>query len=91
MVKYKTFPLITIGIPIIFSIIVLFFPECPQSLIKQNKLKQAEKSFRFYRGISIKHEMNKKHSDEFEIFKLKLTASEDDKVTIKDFSKYLYL
>lgn len=80
----------TIAIPIIFTIIVFFFPECPQSLIKQNKLVQAEKSFRFYRGISKTNEMNKKHTDEFDLFMLKISSSTDEeKVTLKDFSKIM--
>lgn len=91
-VSYKTYPLIGIIFPIAYTILIIFFPETPQSLIKRNKLKDAEISFKYYRGIEKRSTLSKEYQQEFQdmIAKLTNTANHKElKVVFKDFRKLL--
>lgn len=90
LVDYSTFPLVMIACPVIFSIIVLFFPETPQSLVKQNKLEKAADSFKYYRGLKKDETLSKSQSEELNnILSSTLNPTKQpEKTSLKDFGKF---
>lgn len=50
-VSYYTVQLILFFIPVLFLISFLFLPETPAFLMKNNKIKEAELSLRYFRGL----------------------------------------
>lgn len=91
---YFTLPWIILCFPIMFLIGFMFVPETPIWLMKHKKIKEAEKSLKFYRGIrcdesrypeEFKEEFEKiKHFSDFKTV-LETNAA---KLHYKDFRKY---
>ncbi|XP_055595994.1 facilitated trehalose transporter Tret1-like [Uranotaenia lowii] len=50
--SYRTVPVVMIILPVTFSVLLFFIPETPQSLLKQRRLPEAERSLMFYKGIA---------------------------------------
>ncbi|XP_067617013.1 uncharacterized protein [Eurosta solidaginis] len=44
-------PCMVLVLPISYYLLLCFFPETPHTLLKRNRLKEAEASFNFYKGI----------------------------------------
>ncbi|GAB0091271.1 hypothetical protein DMENIID0001_060900 [Sergentomyia squamirostris] len=71
-VPFFTSPYVVIAIVFVFVVIFPFFPETPQYLLLSGKVKQAEESIRFFRGLnkdltqqvpdSVKLELDQLHS-----------------------------
>lgn len=65
-----------------------FFPETPQSLIKQNKIEQARLSHKFYRGLKKDDKLPSEYTAEFDqILDATLLSQQNSKVSLADFSK----
>lgn len=87
LVDYRTFPKIAMTVPIAYSILILYFPETPQSCIKLQKIGQAEKSLRFYRGIKDKTPLPKENVEELEMMINKVNQSNETRVELSEFSE----
>ncbi|XP_055590223.1 facilitated trehalose transporter Tret1-like [Uranotaenia lowii] len=48
--SYRTVPIVMIFLPVAFSVLLVLIPETPQSLLKQRRLPEAERSLLFYKG-----------------------------------------
>ncbi|XP_053955055.1 uncharacterized protein LOC128861157 [Anastrepha ludens] len=95
--NYYITPCIALVFPILYYIGLCFFPETPQSLLKHERLVEAEAAFSFYKGIDNRSqkefistvEASKSESripSEFEEFKaIVLSADSCQPVTLHDF------
>lgn len=87
LVDYRTFPKISMAVPILYSAMILCFPETPPSCIKLKNLENAEKSLKFYRGIKTKDLLPKVYVEELQMMIDKVNESNETKVEPKEFSE----
>lgn len=93
--SYSLSPFLLAIFPAVFLCVFVFMPESPIQLLKMNKLEEAERSLKFFRNVR----GSKKQASEdllAELDKLKedfidknVDSSDDEKVTLADFSEYL--
>ncbi|XP_017489778.1 PREDICTED: facilitated trehalose transporter Tret1-like [Rhagoletis zephyria] len=96
-VNYYVTPCIAVVFPIFYLLALYFFPDTPHSLLKRNRLAEAEAAFNFYKGIDC-HSVQKSnaHMDrtkeasgmqsEFEEWKaIFLNGSSSQRVRLQDF------
>lgn len=50
-IDYYLTPCIALALPILYVVVVCFFPETPQSLLRSGQLAEAEAAFNFYKGV----------------------------------------
>lgn len=91
---YEQTPRISIIFPILFLIFYSFMPETPYYLMHSNRLKDAERSLRFYRNVkedsttenkSFEYELTKLQYAHVELKKQTNKEENQDKLKIKDF------
>lgn len=87
-VSYQVYPYIGIVLPIVYPILAVLIPETPQSLIKNNRIEDARRAHKFYRGFKKNDKLPSEYSDEFEqILSSTLISQQDSKVSLSDFSE----
>ncbi|KAH8330851.1 hypothetical protein KR067_008320 [Drosophila pandora] len=64
-IEYKVLPCIALLLPIIYTILIFFLPETPLFLLRCGKTEKAEKSFYFYKSLSVEDPESKKEFKEF--------------------------
>ncbi|XP_022232404.2 facilitated trehalose transporter Tret1 [Drosophila obscura] len=87
---YYDIPWMVLALPLCYFIsVLLFIRESPMHLIRMGKFAAAERSFRYYKNIKQRDNINEQQRalEEFEQMKLALTKGDDqqDAVTLKDF------
>lgn len=93
-VSYYLMPCIGICFPIIYLLAIIGLSETPQYLLRKGKDVQAEKSYYFYKNLSVAGRDNESaHDDaakkEFETFKQQvLSGGVRQQVSWSDFCKY---
>lgn len=90
--SYFAVPLVSVTIPVLFLISVAILPDTPYSLIRRNKLPEAEKSIVFYRTSQLKEKcMPELVKLEFENLKRSIENmnASRTKLEFSDFSKCL--
>ncbi|XP_055713719.1 facilitated trehalose transporter Tret1-like [Phlebotomus papatasi] len=83
----STFPYVVLTMVTIFASTFLFFPETPYYLLLKNRPAEAEKSLKFYRGVTanVKNRALLNFQAEFEKMKnLVSSATKKDSVTMRD-------
>ncbi|XP_017490199.1 PREDICTED: facilitated trehalose transporter Tret1-like, partial [Rhagoletis zephyria] len=96
-VNYYVTPCIAVVFPIFYLLALYFFPDTPHSLLKRNRLAEAEEAFNFYKGIDC-HSVQKSNAymdrtkeasgmqSEFEEWKaIFLNGSSSQRVRLQDF------
>lgn len=86
----STFPYVVLTMVTIFASTFIFFPETPYYLLLKNRPTEAEKSLKFYRGVTanVKDRALLNFQAEFEKMKnLVSSAAKKDSVTIRDLSE----
>ncbi|KAG4076493.1 hypothetical protein HA402_014457 [Bradysia odoriphaga] len=71
-------PIFSIALSVLAGILMYWFPETPTFLVKQNKIKEAEKSIRFYKNLRANPEANKIVQIEMENIKSEMTLAQTD-------------
>lgn len=90
--SYFSVPLVSVTIPVLFLISVAILPDTPYSLIRRNKLPEAEKSIVFYRTSQLKEKcMPEPVKLEFETLKRSIENmnATRTKLELSDFSECL--
>lgn len=89
-IHYKYIPFIMLSLSVVFLLSVFALPDTPHSLLKANRITDAEASFRFYRNIS-ENVMDNKAKQEFERIREQQLKSQtnEEKLQLKDFSKFI--
>lgn len=99
VLNYYVTPCIALLFPIVFLTALCFFPETPQSLLKNNNITEAKAAFEFYNGIGrVKNrsfgssiEASQTVEREFEELKTNILKGDSSQpVTMHDFCKYPY-
>lgn len=88
--SYFAVPLVSVTIPVLFLISVAILPDTPYSLIRRNKLSEAEKSIVFYRTSQLKEKcMPEPVKLEFETLKRSIENmnATRTKLELSDFSE----
>ncbi|KAG4076487.1 hypothetical protein HA402_014451 [Bradysia odoriphaga] len=71
-------PIFSIALSVLAGILIYWFPETPSFLVKQNKIKEAEKSIRFYKNLRANPEANKIVQIEMENIKSGMTQAQTE-------------
>lgn len=81
-------PCIALLLPIIYIILIIFLPETPLFLLRAGKTERAEKSFYFYKSLSVEDPQSKKEFEEF--VEGLVIDGPVEKVTAKDYCKLFF-
>lgn len=87
-VNFFAVPLISLFLPTIFLVSLLFLHDTPTSLILRHKYDEAFESLKFYRTCGKEELSNENVKAEFEILKKTLETKSDDKLELKDFCEF---
>lgn len=88
--SYPMFPWALMAFPVIFLCGVIFLPETPSTLMQQNKMVEAEKSLRFFRGYKADENVHPEFTRELAAIREVILRAKDakaEKIEFKDFSE----
>uniref|UniRef100_A0A182V9V3 Major facilitator superfamily (MFS) profile domain-containing protein n=2 Tax=Anopheles merus TaxID=30066 RepID=A0A182V9V3_ANOME len=87
VLSYHTVALTMLALPLLFTVLMCFVPDTPQTCLKKGRTAEAERSFMFYRAIRTQAEKTSALRQEFinmEKF-IKHNSGQNSRVTLADF------
>uniref|UniRef100_A0A182W7L4 Major facilitator superfamily (MFS) profile domain-containing protein n=1 Tax=Anopheles minimus TaxID=112268 RepID=A0A182W7L4_9DIPT len=93
VLSYHTVALTMLVFPLIFTVLMCFIPDTPQTCLRMGKSSEAERCFMFYRGIQTSAEKTSAFRQEFDNMEkfIEHNAGKSTRVSLADFSKNLQL
>ncbi|XP_053673560.1 facilitated trehalose transporter Tret1-like [Anopheles nili] len=87
VLSYRTVALSMLVLPLIFTILMCFIPDTPQTCLKMGRPIEAERCFMFYRGIKTPAEKTSAFRQEFDNMEkfIEHNAGQSSRVTLADF------
>lgn len=87
VLSYHTVALTMLILPVVFTVLMCFIPDTPQTCLKMGKAKEAERCFMFYRGIQTSAEKTNTFRQEFENMEkfIEHNAGQSSRITMADF------
>uniref|UniRef100_A0A182MN01 Major facilitator superfamily (MFS) profile domain-containing protein n=1 Tax=Anopheles culicifacies TaxID=139723 RepID=A0A182MN01_9DIPT len=89
LLSYHTVALTMLVLPLVFSVLMCFIPDTPQTCLRMGKATEAERCFMFYRGVRTPAEKTSAFRQEFDNMEkfIEHNAGQNSRVTLDDFSK----
>uniref|UniRef100_A0A4Y0BPF7 MFS domain-containing protein n=1 Tax=Anopheles funestus TaxID=62324 RepID=A0A4Y0BPF7_ANOFN len=87
VLSYHTVALTMLTLPLLFTVMMCFVPDTPQTCLKMGKASEAERCFMFYRGIQTAAEKTTAFRQEFDNMEkfIEHNAGQNSRVTLADF------
>uniref|UniRef100_A0A182JVW4 Major facilitator superfamily (MFS) profile domain-containing protein n=1 Tax=Anopheles christyi TaxID=43041 RepID=A0A182JVW4_9DIPT len=87
LLSYHTVALTMLGLPLLFTVLMSFVPDTPQTCLKMGQAIEAERSFMFYRGIKTQAEKTSALRQEFDNMEkfIEHNNGQGSRVTCSDF------
>uniref|UniRef100_A0AAG5D9P6 Major facilitator superfamily (MFS) profile domain-containing protein n=1 Tax=Anopheles atroparvus TaxID=41427 RepID=A0AAG5D9P6_ANOAO len=87
VLHYHTVALTMLVLPLIFTVLMCFVPDTPQTCLKMGNPRHAERCFMFYRGVRTTEEQTSTIRQEFDNMKkfIEHNTSQNSRVTLADF------
>uniref|UniRef100_A0A182STD7 Major facilitator superfamily (MFS) profile domain-containing protein n=1 Tax=Anopheles maculatus TaxID=74869 RepID=A0A182STD7_9DIPT len=87
VLSYHTVALTMLVLPVLFTVLMCFVPDTPQTCLKMGKAKEAERCFMYYQGIQKAAEKTSAFRQEFENLQkfIEHNAGQSSRITLADF------
>uniref|UniRef100_A0A182QAT9 Major facilitator superfamily (MFS) profile domain-containing protein n=1 Tax=Anopheles farauti TaxID=69004 RepID=A0A182QAT9_9DIPT len=88
VLSYHTVALTMLALPVLFTVLMCFVPDTPQTCLKMGKPVAAERSFMYYRGIQTSAEKTTAQRQEFDNMEkfIEHNACQKSRLTLADFT-----